>query len=128
MKATVFMAPEFSAITAHNPHKSLSIRKILQPQMHVVEQDFGKLAVAIKLNDCDMGHWYFLTADPSGTIWGNGWDDAQTLSDCFTLFVGMDEAKAGLEHLKSLRKNRVSDSAIFKMVQVEPDLVEVKRV
>ncbi len=51
-----------------------------------------------------------------------------TLSECFTLLDEIDEAKTGLEHLKSLKQSRVSDSAIFKLIQDKPDRIEVKRI
>lgn len=126
--ATIYMPPETHAGVTFSALEGVKVKKILQSEMPYIETDLGKFAVAIKLNNCDMGYWYFLTPDPSGTIWGHGWDDAKTLSECFTLFDNIDEAMKGLEHLKKLRQNRVSDSAIFTLVQDEPTYIEIKRI
>ena len=128
--ATIFMRPEARSGYTCTVLERMDQKKILQLEMDFEDVDIGKFAVAIKLNDCSMGHWYFLNPDPSGTIWGHGWDDAKTLSECFTLFDGMDEAENGLEHLKCQRENGVADSAIFQIVKDDTlaGYIELKRV
>lgn len=99
--------------------------RILQFDMQYKQEDIGRFAMAYKNASDDMRHWYFLNSDPSDTCWGNGWDEAPTLADCFTLVDSLVKAKAYIsKYLGETQRVQADLIGIFKVEQKnEEDLI-----
>ncbi|MBJ7265454.1 hypothetical protein [Idiomarina abyssalis] len=101
---------------------NIETSRILQFDMPHKKEDVGRFAVAYKNSSDGMRHWYFLNSDPSGTCWGNGWDEAGTLSDCFTLLDSLTCAKDHiLSYLKETQRMQTDLIGIFKVEQKNDD-------